>query len=290
MCDEMVERAIDYIRAKSVGPAKTSCYSVTINFHPDRLTSNAVPLLTAMSRDREIKSQFETGTSNGGLTAYKGGDRWTWEHRMFGGAYDSAPNDARPKYGGLNFRDYEDGACPRFGSAHFRLKPHILNRTTFCYPDSTFEPYDFATVDYLEPLVALANGGQLDLLDDYIEAHVHGVISLAHDVECIVLDPIYKSTEIERQANKLNIPVRWHAGYELSIETMARYPNYRGKRIIQLANELALDGIVNPKLLGVAANEHSFDIQDVKKIWHYLSRYGYLGHVPSSILCAVVLV
>ncbi|WTJ93120.1 DUF3626 domain-containing protein [Streptomyces sp. NBC_01537] len=58
-------------------------------------------------------SQFVTGTSNGGLTAHPGGDRWRWESRVFGGAYDSAPARQRPVYGALNFRRAAAGAIWR---------------------------------------------------------------------------------------------------------------------------------------------------------------------------------
>jgi hypothetical protein len=46
-----------------------------------------------MARDGVYRSQFETRVSNGGLTAYPGGDRWRWESRIFGAAYD---DDSRP--------------------------------------------------------------------------------------------------------------------------------------------------------------------------------------------------
>jgi Protein of unknown function (DUF3626) len=48
---------------------------VTLNFHPDRLVGGLL-VLEAIGRDGVYRSQFETGTSNGGLTAYPGGDRW----------------------------------------------------------------------------------------------------------------------------------------------------------------------------------------------------------------------
>jgi len=67
-----------------------------------------------------------------------------------------------------------------------------------------------------------------DLLDDYIEAHIYGVISVKEDIECIVLDSVYRSTVIEEHALALDLPVRWHCGYELTIEEMSRYPEYRG--------------------------------------------------------------
>lgn len=43
--------------------------------------------MESMVRDGRYRSLFETGTSNGGLTAYPGGDRWKWESRLFGGKY-----------------------------------------------------------------------------------------------------------------------------------------------------------------------------------------------------------
>jgi Protein of unknown function (DUF3626) len=43
-------------------------------------------------------------------------------------------------------------------------------------------------------LIALAEEGRasIDMLDCYIEAHVHGPLILADDVEAIVLDPCYR--------------------------------------------------------------------------------------------------
>jgi hypothetical protein len=85
-----------------------------------------VPILQLMARDGVYQTQFETGTSNGGLTAHPGGDRWRWESRIFAGAYDDGPTTDRPKYGSLNFRRRLVGGSPRFGSAYLRLSPHTL--------------------------------------------------------------------------------------------------------------------------------------------------------------------
>ena len=63
-------------------------------------------------RDGVYRSQFETGTSNGGLTAHPGGNRWLWEERLFGGAYNDAPVSERPKYGALNHRRRSLGGAP----------------------------------------------------------------------------------------------------------------------------------------------------------------------------------
>jgi len=47
-------------------PADPS-WRVTLHFHPDRLAAGT-PILERMARDGVYRSQFETGTSNGGLS------------------------------------------------------------------------------------------------------------------------------------------------------------------------------------------------------------------------------
>ncbi len=138
------------------------------SFHPDRLVGSLL-VIDAMARGGRYRSQFETGTSNGGLTAHPSGDRWSWESRLFGGAYDDVPAAQRPKYGALDFRRRGTGGSPCFGSAHLRLRAHTLERTTFCYPDSVLEPTLFGVADRM-PLVEQAENDEQDRLDDYIEA------------------------------------------------------------------------------------------------------------------------
>ncbi|MCG8687291.1 MAG: DUF3626 domain-containing protein [Desulfobacterales bacterium] len=271
----LYKQAVDVIRSKSLGKSYESDHELTINFHPDRYTKNDVPLLTAIRNDGCIKSQFETGTSNGGLTAFKGGDRWLWEKQVFDGTYDNCAPFQRPKYGALNYGQQETGGSPRFGSSFFRLKRHLLKRSTFCYPDSFFEPEHFATHEFLGPLLELASSDDCDELDTYIEAQIHGKISLMSDVESLVLDPSYKGTEIEFQAERMPVEVFWHSGFELHIDDIAEYPEYRGQKIVDLAEEISVDGFINPMLLGNAVNELNFKAQDIKKIWHYLARFGY---------------
>ncbi|NLS14866.1 DUF3626 domain-containing protein [Vibrio sp. SM6] len=275
MAKNAVEQAIENIRLKSQCIDSSLVSAVTINFHPDRFTTENKPILQAIAEDGYLKSQFETGTSNGGLTAYTGGERWLWEQKVFDGAYDNALDSLRPKYGALNFRNYETGASPRFGSSYFQLKPHVSERTTFCYPDSYFEPEDFAVFNRVSPLIDKALASHTDLLDDYIEAHIHGKISIKDDIECLVLDPIFHTSPIERQALNLGIPVKWHKGYRLTVEEMSRYPDYRGYKYIELAKELAQNGSINAKILGLAVTKQGYDEQEVKKVWHYLARFGY---------------
>jgi len=263
-------QALAHVAARSAGSPLDTPFAVTLNFHPDRLW-RGVPVLLALARDGIYRSQFETGTSNGGLTAHEGGDRWRWESAMFGGAYDGAAPHERPKYGALDLLGRSTGAAPRFGSAHLRLKPHVAARCTFCYPDSVFGPDHFGILDRMERVAQASRQPMDDPLDDYIEAHVHGTIDLARDVDALVLDPCFRGTEVDLLAQALPCAVEWHAGFRLPVETLRRYPDYRGQRYVDLAARLACDGVLDPACLGRAGD---VDPQDLKKVWHCLARFG----------------
>ncbi|MFE3073086.1 DUF3626 domain-containing protein [Streptomyces sp. NPDC059247] len=248
---------------------------VTLNFHPDRLLHGR-PILDAMAEGGVYSSQFVTGTSNGGLTAHPGGDRWRWESRIFDGAYDEAATHERPVYGALNFRRKPVGGAPRFGSAHFRLTAQSLTRTTFCYPDSFFEPSDFGVAARMG-LIELALADSQDELDDYIEAQVHGPVQLRCHVEALVLDPCYRGTAVEVAALVLGCPVEWHPGFRLGVEELRGHPSYRGQEYVDLGTRIAVDGILDPRIVGDAARTDLHDPQAIKKVWHYLARFGALG-------------
>ncbi|MEU6232526.1 DUF3626 domain-containing protein [Kitasatospora sp. NPDC047058] len=266
------ERALRHVADRSSGPPLDPGLRVTLNFHPDRAAGDR-PILAALAEGGVYRSQFVTGTSNGGLTAHPGGDRWRWESRIFGGAYDGAPAEQRPVYGALDFRRKPLGAAPRFGSAHFRLTAQALARSTFCYPDSYLEPADFGVADRM-PLVALAEADDADALDDYIETQVHGEVRLDRDVEALVLDPSHRGTPVEEQARRLPCPVEWHPGVRLSTDELRRHPDYRGPEYVALGVAVAEDGHLDPRILGDAVRTGRYDPQDLKKVWHYLARFG----------------
>jgi hypothetical protein len=270
------ERAITHVAARSEGGPIDPALRVTLNFHPDRRVGE-VPILQAMALDGLYRSQFETGTSNGGLTAHPGGYRSSWESRIFGTAYDEIPASERPKYGSLNFRRRATGGSPRFGSAHLRLKQETLARTTFCYPDSVFEPTHFGVALRMS-LVGLAEADDdKDLLDDYIEAQVHGPLLLAHDVEALVLDPCFRDTDVQQWAEQLGCPLEWHHGFRLSVDELQKHPDYRGPEYIELGIAIAQDGYLDPKMLGDAAGTGTHDDQALKRLWHYIARFGSLA-------------
>ncbi len=264
--------ALAHVTVLATGEPLDPTLRVTINFHPDRLAAG-VPLLDAIARDGVYRSQFETGTSNGGLTARRGGDRWHWESRMFGRAYDVAPATERPRYGALDHARSPVGAAPRFGSAHLRLTADTLARTTFCYPDSVRRPTRFGVADRMS-LISLVEAADGDPLDAYVEAHVHGPVRPAADVEAIVLDPCFRGSEVERAAHRLGCAVEWHEGFRLSRRELARHSDYRGREYVELGRALAVDGHLDPRILGAASRSRDHDDRALKRVWHLLARFG----------------
>jgi hypothetical protein len=244
-----------------------------VHFHPDWPFRGTI-VLAAVAADRRYRSQFETAISNGGLTAHHGGDRWRWESRMFHGAYDRADATDRPVYGALDVHRRPIGAAPRFGSAHLRLTASVLDRTTCCFPDSVFSPTAPAPATQAGGLIELALAAAVDVLDDYVEAHVHGPLRVPDDVEALVLDPSHRGTAVEDAAARLGCPVEWHGGFRLDADELALHVEYRGEDPVALGLLLAADGVLDPAVLGAAARSGRHDPQVLKKLWHLLARFG----------------
>ena len=261
-----VRRALAHVAARSVDGAVDPTVRVTLNFHPDLVVA-------ALVKDGRYRSQFETGTSNGGLTAFAGGDRWRWESRMFGAAYDEVEAEHRPVYGSLNLRHSPFGGSPRFGSSHLRLTEAALARTTFCFPDSYLEPERFGVLGRMGALPRFLECSD-EPLDDYIEAQVHGPVLMERDVEALVLDPCYRGTAVEAAAAELSIATEWHQGFRLSIKVMAQHPNYRGPEYVELGRRLARDGQLDARIVGEARATGAYHPQDLKRVWHYIARFG----------------
>ncbi|WP_327634817.1 DUF3626 domain-containing protein [Kribbella sp. NBC_00482] len=240
---------------------------LTVQFHPN-WPHGARTVIESIAADGLYRSQFTTGISNGGLTAFRGGDRWEWESRLFSGRYDDQPELDRPVYGVWNRRRDVYGGAIRFGSSYLRLKPDTIERATFCFPDSARDPADFGDRSVLPQLCELADAAPLDDLDDYIEAHLHGQIRIAADVEAVVLDPSFIGTPVEDAARELGCPVEYHPGFRADPADFD--PAYRGPEIVALARSLGPQ--LTPDVLGRATGAHP--AQSIKYVWHYLARYG----------------
>lgn len=266
-----IEQAIDHVRSQAHGLPVPRDMSVTLHFHPDVRVQGELTI-ERIGREGFYRSQFETGTSNGGLTAKVNGDRWAWESRIFGGAYDEANPALRPKYGALNFQHRTIGASPRFGSCHLRLRTHILARTTFCYPDSHLKPDAFGVADRMA-LIDLAEHNALGLdpiLDNYIEAHVHGPLNIEDDVDAIVLDPSYRDTAVEKSAQRLGCEVEWHDGFKLQPDRLLAYPSFRPRPAFDAIHKL---NICTPADIGLF-RDSTLDYQTAKWVWHCIARFG----------------
>lgn len=249
--------------------SRAMAVGLTLHFHPDRKSAGAT-VIDALARDGVYRNQFETGTSNGGVTAFPGGDRWRWESRLFAQRYDAAPAAARPLYGSWNRHGDPYGGSPRFGSAYLRLRDDVVERATFCFPDSADEPTLFGGSTRLAELCAAADAASLDVLDDYVEAQVHGGVMVSRDVDAVVLDHCFRDSPIEDAARRLGCAVEFHPGF--CARTADLDAQYRTPAAVLLARSLG--ATITPATVGVAANSGLHDQQLVKHVWHLLARYG----------------
>lgn len=265
---------------------------ITINFHPDRLSNNGKIVLENLFEQGQYHGQFRTGTTNGGRTAFIGGDRFQWEQRLFYSAYPDSSND-RPKYGALNIFRYIDGASVRFGSCYFALKKGIIDRCTFSYGDSSVNPTTICTNDTFVCILAdlfrdvLNNGNLLNQvvsseqealaillnkcdkakvigrnLDYCIETHIHGDVFLKDDVESFYVDESFKETTFAKRANELcqkyGIKLEWITKRQIEVEAIGEL--FRGPKIPHLAKKIDIlfgcnQGVMNAALLGEASRE-----------------------------------
>jgi hypothetical protein len=245
---------------------------VAVQFHPDWRFRDGL-VINAIAHDRIYRSQFETSISNGGLTAFPGGDRWFWESRLFEGRYDQADPAERPVYGALDRGRYAQGPAVRFGSAFLRLRREVTPRCTFCFPDSVFEPELVVGPERLAVVEELADAARHDDLDDYIETHIHGGVQLERDVEAIVLDPCFRDTLVEQAAVSTGCAVEWHPGFRVSTADLD--PGYRGIEFVELARSLGDE--LTPAVIGSAARVGDHDLQALKRVWHLLAKFGRMG-------------
>lgn len=174
-----------------------------------------------------------------------GGGRSRWEHALFDGAYDDVEPADRPRYGGLDLLPYPDGACPRFGSTHLRLRRETPSRCTLAWGDSVTDPSVLRTWDQVVDVLAAAAADAApemrgeartgaDRLDPYVEAHVHGGLRMS-DVEAVVTDPSYRDTpvweDLSRACSRSGSTLRTHAGYALAADAVDPPSARRGRPI-----------------------------------------------------------
>ncbi|MGG3280122.1 DUF3626 domain-containing protein [Paenibacillus solani] len=301
---------------------------VALHFHPDRPNANNKSVAESLLQQGLYKSQFETQISNGSVSAYPGGARDLWEKKLFCGAYqlDGVTDSQRPKYGALNLMLHPDGPAPRFGSCYFLLEPKVSYRCTYTYLDSHQDPKEKGTykefdailaaifkdaffrndaigeknltpkklIDHLllnleRPLKDPSNHKSNRNLNHYIEAQVHGDISLREDVEVLVADPSFKGTYIgalfEQICLKYSIELYWHMGFAMHVDEIPS--DFRGPTMPSLAKRIAVNGYIYASVIGEAVKDlrrnpelwkdrGSYEevLQELKYMWHILVRFG----------------
>jgi hypothetical protein len=301
---------------------------VALHFHPDRPDGQLRPVAAALLEQGIYKSQFETRLSNGSVSAYPGGQRDEWEKRIFGRAYHryGATDSERPKYGALDIMLHPDGPSPRFGSCYFLLSPVVSRRCSFTYLDSHQDPPEKGTYEAFDDILAallkelffrdfalglgdltprkfihhlqshfggiaqVPLGGQPSRnLNHYIEAQVHGDVSLADDVDILVADPSFKGTMIgqmlEEVCLRYAVELHWHMGFQLKETEVPS--DFRGPSMPSLARRIARGGVVDAATIGVAATSlkrspelwsdlGSYEdvLQELKLLWHVLVKFG----------------
>jgi hypothetical protein len=263
------------------------------------------------------------------LTAVTGGERDLWEQSLFGAAYATASVSERPTYGALHVVGHADGPSPRFGSCYLLLRPEVCARATYSWGDSYRQPRHVGTLDAFDAILVawfervnelgqalgcdddLASllavlmdpswsmpvpekGTQGRVLDEYVEAQVHGDVLFERDVESVVVDPSFDGTETGERlatlAESCGFALHRHLGFLMDV---AHVPSdFRGPRMPALARRIAsafgsMPDTFDAAAIGRAAAElhhqpwrwadwdgEAETLQHLKQLWHVLVRFG----------------
>lgn len=301
-----------------------SCGRIALHFHPDRIDSRGMTVAEGLLRDGQYRSQFETHISNGQLSPELGGPRDHWENQLFGNVYKGTKS--RPKYGALDLSMWQDGPAPRFGSCYLLTHAEVMSRATFSYLDSYRNPKEKGTLGCFEDILAALLtesferhyalgksdfkplnvihylGHQLNAslmsrferplstnLDHYIEAQIHGDVSLDKDIAMLVADPSFKGSDIgdtlSKMCDRYDIELQYHQGFSLHTEQIPS--DFRGPTMPSLARRIAIEDRVNAHAIGVAARDlyhfpqhwrergnRALVAHELKLLWHVLVKYG----------------
>lgn len=89
-----------------------------------------------------------------------------------------------------------------------------------------------------------------------------------------MLDPCYRDTPVETAGRRLGCPVEWHGGYCLATDELRRHPGYRGPSSWLLARRSPGMAGWTRGSSGDAARTGRYDEQALKRVWHYVARFG----------------
>lgn len=272
---------------------------VALHFHPDRLNLQGLSVAESLLRSGVYQNQFESGLTAGSSSLHH---RAAWEDRLFDRAYARALPEERPKYGALDLLRQPDGPAPRFGSCYFLLQPSVTGRCTFCFGDSYRGAEGLAAANQLAPVLALLYREAFERetclglhsvrppllwrwlegiespptrpgrnLDHYLEAQIHGPISLQQDAESLWVDGSFAGTatgdHLQALAQKFSLPLHWLPGFRLHSDGVVS--DFRGPTMPEVARRLG-GGELHARHLGLGRLEEI----ERKRFWHLMVRYG----------------
>lgn len=191
---------------------------IIIHFHPNKM-------MNYMIEDTHYRNLFETKTSSGSTSTTA---RTTWENVLFNKLYNDSVGTDRVKYGVININNDPTGssAATSYGDSYIELKEEVKNRTSFTYGDSSQQDIHICSFKgFYNILFYMPKQCLKQIIDSalnsiqgkdvvpikgmsYIESQYHGPIRLKHDVNCLVINPKYKSDK--DMIKKLNMFTHTH--------------------------------------------------------------------------------
>src|SRR3954470_2030380 len=100
---------------------------ITVNFHAGRLLDDRRSVAEVLADDGVYECRFAASAAGDARSASPGDDPDHWRTSMRVAGAEATT------HGGLDLLDQPNGACPRFGACHLRLRPEALERATIRY-------------------------------------------------------------------------------------------------------------------------------------------------------------
>ena len=134
-----------------------------------------------------------------------------------------------------------------------------------------------------------SSGSPFRNLNQYVEAQVHGLVSLASDADALVVDPSFRGTttgdHLSELCNRYQVELQWHHGFCLRVEDVPR--DFRGPTMPSLAERIARERMLDVSMIGAAVRDLYAHpdawrdrgsvadvLQELKLLWHVLVRCG----------------
>lgn len=170
---------------------------------------NPTKTLHFLEKDGIVKNLFQVNASGGCTNKLS---RLSWETKLFNGIYDNSPAHEKVKYGTLNLTSNPIGVsvCTGYGNSYLLLKSDVKKRVSFVFDDSSRQDYHIATFKHFFNIIYYSNDKLLNEMIDialnkksysdysyspYVEAQIHGKVSLADDVDKICINSTYRHND-----------------------------------------------------------------------------------------------